>query len=333
MEQSDPKLKDRETKRGENGKGGRVSTWTVAPEVRTNWNEIVKKEKVKGLFAGHFHSWKRESYEGFNWVKERDYVSRSLPKLYVCPPVASKRQEMEPMQARGFREVSVDCDAGKIKSNIVWYETTPPQFKIVEKDLTLAVDPGNNTASGLIHLSNPTDKEVSVSLSADDFKSSNGDYGLNTKVLFALATAPAAGQQVLEAKIPPSSTIAVKLDLSNFWEAGEATANLCNFGEPVGKLRAAKWRPPFAVKIVSATPDKPELTFTKGKGRQLTLKNDDPMTYPVAVAAEVDGIWSAASRVTLTPSGSAPLELKPRDGWFPASAAIRETIRDGTIRI
>jgi hypothetical protein len=84
---------------------------------------------------------------------------------------------------------------------------------------------------------------------------------------------------------------------------------------------------------MSPTPDKPEFTFTKGRPRQITLKNDDAMTYPVAVAAEVDGIWSAASRVTLTPSGSAPLELKPRDEWFAASAAIRETIRDGTIRI
>ena len=170
-------------------------------------------------------------------------------------------------------------------------------------------------------------------MSADDFKSSNGDYGLNTKVLFALPSASAAGQQVLETKLEPSTTIAVKVDVSNFWEAGEATANLCNYGEPIGKLRATKWRPPFAVKIVAPVPDKPEFTFTKGKKRQITLKNEDAMTYPVAVSAEVDGIWSAASTVTLAPNSSAPVELRTRDEWFPGSARVKETVRDGNIRL
>jgi hypothetical protein len=334
MEQNDPRLTDRDAKRGESGKGARYSAWTVHPDVRRNWNEIVKKEKVKGLFAGHFHSWKHESYQGFDWVKDRDYVSESLSKLFVCPPVASKKQETEPVQSRGFREVSVDCDTGKIKSGIFWYEKNrPAQLKIVEKDIVLSVDPAANTASGLIHFSNPTDKELRLSLSAEDFRSSNGDYGLNSKTVFALASASAAGQQVLETPVPASKTIAVKVDVSNFAEAGEATANLCNFGEPIGKLRATKWRPPFAVKIVAAVPDKPELTFTKNETRQVTLKNEDAMTYRVTVSAEVDGIQAPSSEVVLPPSSSVPLELKTSGDWFPFSASVKEIVRDGTIRI
>jgi hypothetical protein len=288
---------------------------------------------VKGLFAGHFHSAAEESYMGMGWIRSAGYPPGSLLKLQVCPPVASKKQEDKPTQARGFREVSVDCEKEERKSQVFWYRKDAGQkFKIVEKDLVLSVD-GNNTASGLIHLSNPTEKEISLSLSANDFKSSNGDYGLNTKVLFALAAAPAAGQPILEVKIPPSNTIAVKMDLSNFWEAGEATANLCNFGEPIGKLRAAKWRPPFAVKIVSATPDKPEFTFTKGKTRQLTLKNDDPMTYVIAVTVEVDGTWSEPSVARLSPSSSIAVEVTPRDEWFPGTAWLKETVREGNIRL
>ncbi|HEV2718275.1 MAG TPA: hypothetical protein VGU64_23620, partial [Terriglobales bacterium] len=60
-----------------------------------------------------------------------------------------------------------------------------PQPQLIEKELPLSVDPTTNTASGLIHLSNPTDKEISLSLSADDFKSATTGYGLNTKVVFA----------------------------------------------------------------------------------------------------------------------------------------------------
>ena len=90
--------------------------------------------------------------------------------------------------------------------------------------------------------------------------------------------------------------------------AGEATAHLSNYGEPIGTLRATKWRPPFAVTILSATPDKPEFTFTKGESCRITLKNADPMTYQVAVSMEVDGGASDA-HVTLSPNSSALLEL------------------------
>ncbi len=206
------------------------------------------------------------------------------------------------------------------------------QPQLVGQELVLSVDPTTNTASCLIYLSNPTEKEISLSLSADDFKSQTSGLGLNTKVVFA-APLQTTGQSVYEAKLPVGTTATVKVEVSNFLEAGEATAHLCNFGEPIGTLRATKWRPAFAVKIMSPTPDKPEFSFTKSRPRQITLKNDDAMTYQVAVAAEVDGIWSAASRVTLTPNGSTSLELNPREEWFPKSAAIKERNSDGSIRI
>jgi calcineurin-like phosphoesterase family protein len=326
-------LKKRETSRGDIGKPFPCSAWTVTPAVREKWNQVVANERVKGLFAGHFHSAEHESYDSLSWIRSAGYSPGSPLKLHVCPPVASKKQEDKSRQARGFREVSVDCEKGKTKSKIFWYEKNTGALKILEKDMILSVDPASNSASGLIHLSNPTEKEISLSLNAEDFKSSTGDYGLNAKTLFALATESAAGQQVLEAKLKPSSTIAVKVDVSNFWEAGEATANLCNYGEPIGKLRATKWRPSFGVKIVAAVPDKPEFTFTKGKTRQITLKNEDAMTYPVILSAEVDGIQAGSSRITLPPNSSVPIELKTNDDWFPASARVKETVRDGNIRI
>ena len=332
MDPTDQKLIDRESKRGQNAKDAPLSAWTVVPEVRKNWNEIVAKEKVKGLFAAHFHSWKHDSYDGLAWVKNREYAAASLPKLYVCPPVASKKQEKEPEQARGFREVSIDCDTGSITSNIIWYEPTSAPFKIVEKDLTLSVDPANNTASGLFHLSNNTEKEIPLSLSADDFKSKAGGYGLNAKVLFALPSPSPAGQPVLATTLPPLGTLAVKVDVSSFWEAGEATADLRNYGEPFGKLRAVKWRPPFGVKIMAPVPDKPEFSFTKDSKGQITLKNEDAMTYVVALTVEVDGIRSEPRSVKLSPHSSASVEVSPPPKWFPASAAVKEIVRDGNIR-
>jgi hypothetical protein len=47
----------------------------------------------------------------------------------------------------------------------------------------------------------------------------------------------------------------------------------------------------------------------------------------------VDGIRSEESRVTLPPNSSVPVELKTSEHWFPGSARIKETVRDGNIRI
>jgi hypothetical protein len=327
-------LAERKANRGKHDKDYPFSAWTVENEVREQWNKLADDPSVKGLFAGHFHSNRCEAYTGMGWLKGTNYAAGSVTKLRICPSLASKKQEKFTVQARGFRDVSIDCSSGQITSNIFWYEKKAgPVLKIVEKDITLSVDPVANAATGLIHLSNPTDKELRLSLSVEDFKNGNGDYGLNTKTLLALASASSAGQPVLETTVPASNTIAVKVDVSNFSEAGEATANLCNYGEPIGKMRAAKWRPPFAVKIVADVPDKPEFTFTKGKTRQVTLKNDDAMTYPVVISAEVDGMRALSSEVVVPPNSSVALELNTNDEWFPASARIKETVRDGIIRI
>lgn len=332
----DPNHRDfqkREKDRGELGKDFPYSAWTVAPDVRSKWNEVVRDERVKGLFAGHFHSADRAVYQNFKWVRDPNYLSGSLLKLSVCPPLASKKQEGAPVQARGFREVSVDCDSGEIKSTIFWYDRNRGENpQLLEQGLVLAVDPANNSASGLIHLSNPSEKEISISLSADDFKSQTTGFGLNSKVLFA-APNQAAGQPVYETKLPPRTTAAVKVDVNNFGEAGEATACVRNYGESIGTLRATKSRPPFSIKIVSPTPDKPELKFTKGKSSPLTLKNDDQMTYPVEVSIEVDGVWSKPSFARLTAGGTTSVELKPRAEWFPGTAWMKESIRDGNIRL
>jgi hypothetical protein len=64
------------------------------------------------------------------------------------------------------------------------------QPQLVGPELTLPVDPTTNTASGLLYLSNRTDKEISLSLSADNFKSQTTGLGLNAKVVFAAPPQP-----------------------------------------------------------------------------------------------------------------------------------------------
>jgi len=328
-------LKKRETDRGEIGKEFPCSAWTVTRAVRDKWDQVVANERVKGLFAGHFHSADEQSYLGLGWIRSAGYPGGSLLKLQVCPPVASKKQENKPTQARGFREVSVDCDSGKVTSNIFWYEKGRTAELVLAKEAPFfSIDLTANSATGLIYLTNRTDQEITPSLSVSDFTSGTTGLGLNTKtVLAGPLAANGQPQPIFETKIPARATVPIKVDISNFWEAGEATAKLLNFGEPIGTLRAAKLRPRFAVKVVCPTPDKPELTLTGGSASQITLSNEDAMTYDVDLSAEVGGIWSDSSTLRLPPNGSSSVELRTRPEWFPASTALKTCVRDGKLRI
>src|SRR6266446_457603 len=98
------------------------SSWFVDPAILKLWKaKVVKNPKVLGLFAGHLHDWRRETYAG------------SLSKLYICPPLAIKLQDDAPSQARGFQQIAVD-GTGRISRTIFWYKST---------DRTLDTDPSS----------------------------------------------------------------------------------------------------------------------------------------------------------------------------------------------
>lgn len=97
------------------------SSWFVKSDVRKEWNKIVANPKVKGLFAGHFHDNKRSTYQNFDWLHSRFYLSDTTRKLHVCPPLALKKQKGKEGQARGFQEVYLDAN-GEVSTRTFWLE-------------------------------------------------------------------------------------------------------------------------------------------------------------------------------------------------------------------
>jgi hypothetical protein len=95
------------------------SAWFVKSDVRDEWNKVVRNPKVKGLFAGHFHDFQTQSYAGFNWVRSTDYLSETLTKLHVCPPLAVRMQGTKVNTARGFQEVHTEPN-GDVTARTVW---------------------------------------------------------------------------------------------------------------------------------------------------------------------------------------------------------------------
>src|SRR5215213_5860901 len=96
------------------------SAWFVKSTVRMAWHSVVMHHKVRGLFAGHFHDSRKQTYQTFSWLTP-DYLPEEVEKLHVCPPLASKYQNGKPEQARGFQEVYLD-EEGKVSARIVWFD-------------------------------------------------------------------------------------------------------------------------------------------------------------------------------------------------------------------
>jgi hypothetical protein len=103
------------------------SSWFVDGRVRQLWEKVVADERVTGLFAGHFHDWRRDTYQNNRWLVTPYYMSGSLSKLYVCPPLATKRQDKTPSQARGFQVVDVD-GSGRVAVDVFWYDAAKHAF-------------------------------------------------------------------------------------------------------------------------------------------------------------------------------------------------------------
>ena len=98
------------------------SSWFVKTDVRKEWNKIVTNQKVKGVFAGHFHDHKKSTYQNFDWLRSRLYLSDTTAKLHISPPLALKKQRGQEEQARGFQEAYLDSE-GKVTTRIFWFET------------------------------------------------------------------------------------------------------------------------------------------------------------------------------------------------------------------
>lgn len=106
------------------GNSYRYSAWFVRPEIRDDWNRIVIDPRVKGLFAGHFHDRKHQSYDDYEWTLTPSYLPESFSKLHVAPPLALKFQRDEDgkvvgEQARGFQEVYLG-ENGTVSTRVFW---------------------------------------------------------------------------------------------------------------------------------------------------------------------------------------------------------------------
>lgn len=102
------------------------STWNVRKEVLDGWNEAVASDSVVAVLAGHLHDSHKEIYrQPYEWSSMTEHRA-SFHKLFLAPPLAVKKQDTSPIQARGFSLVHLRPDG--VESRPFWYDSKTHQF-------------------------------------------------------------------------------------------------------------------------------------------------------------------------------------------------------------
>lgn len=202
----------------------------------------------------------------------------------------------------------------------------PPLF-VVDKD--------TNIGSGIVRIRNAGKDDVSLNLNLTDFVSTTTHVALGTVPTFSPAD-PASKASLESNILKGQAAINVKIDVAKLWEFGESTAELCQGGYPLATLKAAKFRGvPFAVKS-AAGPGEDDGLFYLGQEGSISLRNDDPMTYPVNWSLVVDGriIQSGKEPLLLHP-GITPVKMQfgPELFNWPSAGMLQDDVEHGKLQL
>ena len=97
---------------------GLRSSWHLQTRAKDIWNkEISQSPSLKAIFAGHFHSAKRDDY-----LKPAHLRYTAFDSFIVSPPLSYKFQTELPKTARGFLIGSIDATNGSITPELQFFE-------------------------------------------------------------------------------------------------------------------------------------------------------------------------------------------------------------------
>jgi hypothetical protein len=107
------------------------STWNVTTKLLNDWKDALASDTVVAVLAGHLHDSHQEIYRPpYAWSTDSDYrfgFRLEFRKLFLAPPLAVKKQDNSPIQARGFSLMTLAPD--RVDALLYWYNQETSEFK------------------------------------------------------------------------------------------------------------------------------------------------------------------------------------------------------------
>lgn len=137
--------------------------------------------------------------------------------------------------------------------------------------------------------------------------------------------------------LAPGETVPVRVDLTGGLEAVEWEVELRNAETSFGTVVVVSPLIPFNVKLDVASPDSPELSFTRGQPTRIALRNDDGVPYLVSGEYSLRGrvVLAAQEPMVAAKGGGAEFTMVPADAWFgPRLAGLfKDETADGRLTV
>jgi hypothetical protein len=107
------------------------STWNVTAKLFNDWKDVLASDTVVAVLAGHLHDSHKEIYRPpYSWSTDAGYrmgFNLGFRKLFLAPPLAVKKQDTSPIQARGFSLMTLTPDHPE--ALLYWYNQETGEFK------------------------------------------------------------------------------------------------------------------------------------------------------------------------------------------------------------
>jgi hypothetical protein len=202
---------------------------------------------------------------------------------------------------------------------------------------TLILDGTANTGRYDILIRNTSDRPVSVLLITSPFVSKMTGQEIGAQVSFLGESATAGTPYLKFEGLTAGGILPVRIEVSNLWEAGESTAELSNVfstqAEKLGILRVEKDRVPFDIKL---NDNKTDVVLDRGSQGEITLRNNDGMTYLAHWDLTVRGkTITGHEDVMIPPHSTKTILFKPPGEWFGTSvnSRFKEDVEPATLNL
>jgi hypothetical protein len=112
--------------------GKRHNAWNLDAGVAKLWTQLVNRDDILAVFAGHFHDPRRSIYEqDYAWAANKPALVEGK-KTWVAPPLAAKFQVKANPQARGLLLATVSAD-GTVTATPKWFGYSDPTAPLPDK--------------------------------------------------------------------------------------------------------------------------------------------------------------------------------------------------------
>jgi hypothetical protein len=198
-------------------------------------------------------------------------------------------------------------------SSVLAQEQTPPKpplTPLIVGAPEIVIDRNTGTGSAAINL------RSTAPLSGSLTGLANTAAEPRPQLTFKADSSAAQGQTVYALTTDPAKITTVVATVTGVKQPGSFDADLAFDGNNFGKVKIIHL--PFAVTVDGPDPNKAELTLVDGEPATLTLKNDDPVAYPVIWRLNVGGNEICGDQLTLPAKGVGLIQCNPSVPFTPS---------------